>query len=488
VRSSSQMAQCVKSALRREAQLRDILAVSIDTIIEVDVTSPGATQLLLPDELNQRARFEALIGQLAPTFLEDLLDESEKERWAAYIARAYASSGNDQALEIMNLKFGSICVESVLSLAQTNECQSILALRAVNSHAEVDVFQKESACDNMHCVSKDGTSSTDVDEFSQEVTCDSLDCISKASLIMLEDGTLEPIGSLKEGCKILAMDGNSGQLVSTQVKKIMEATSREGALLQIKCSSGIQTTCTSDHLVLSQSPGEEFGDNKACNLVVGDRVRMFQAKEETVEAVERIRLPEAEVVSLEIDHQNAFILSADPESMGALALRPNMQHSTEGASASVSVHEDVQSLSSCPTSTSHSGSTRIIKLGCGGRSMLALSEVAQIPRGPDGQLFSCGSRQHPSKCEPCWFIDRAKGCADGALCNQCHYPHKELSTSAKRRKSHYMRRKAPQPAEVTATRITRMVKNSFVEWAVVQDDDPHAETPLRRAHSAPSLQ
>jgi len=462
------------------------------------VTSPGATRLLLPDDLNQRARFEALIGQCAPTFLEDILLESEKGRWAAYVARAQSSSGNDMALEMMNLKVGSICVEFVLSVAQANDFKSILALRAVNSHEPesstiVDVLVNECARDNMHCISKGRTSSTDVDVFPEDVTCDSMDCISKASLIMMEDGTLEPIGNLKEGCKILAMDGSTGQLVSTQVKAIMEATSREGALFQIKCSSGIQTTCTPDHLVLSRGPCEEFRDNKASDLVVGDRVQMFQAKEETIEAIQSIRLPDAEVISLEIDHDNAFILSADSNSMGALALRPNMQHATEGAAASVPAHEDAQSLSSYPTSTSqsgssHSGNRAIIKLGREGGSMLALSEVAQIPRGPEGQLFSLGTRQHPSNCAPCWFVDRAKGCADGALCNLCHHPHKELTTTAKHKKALRMRRQAQHPAEVIPARIIQTVKNSFVEWTVVRDDDPCAKASMRRAHSAPSLQ
>jgi len=484
------LAQCVKSALQREAQLRDILAVSIDAIIEVDVTSQGATQLLLPDDLNQRARFEALIGQHAPTFLEDLLLESEKGRWAAYITRAHASSGDDKALEIMNLKLGSICVESVLSIAQSDDCKSILALRAVNSYGperftEVDEFQNICTHHDMRCICKDSSSSTDVTDFLQEDTCDGMDCISKASLIMLEDGTSAPISDLKVGCKILAIDGSSGQLVSARVQKIMEATSMEGALLQIKCSSGIQTTCTREHLVLSRGPSEKFQDNRALNLVVGDRVQMFQAKEETIEAIQCIHLPEAQVVSLEIDHANAFILAADPESMGALALRPNVL----GAGASLSVHEDAQSLSSHPTSTSRSGSTAIIKLGHGGGSMLALSEMLQIPRGPDGQLVSLGARQHPSNCAPCWFIDRAKGCVDGALCNQCHYPHKELSMAAKHRKSQRRKRPAPQQVSVPTEIITRTVKNSFVEWAVVRDDnDPPAEGSIRRAHSAPSLQ
>jgi len=426
-------------------------------------------------------------------FLEDMLLESEKGRWAAYVARAQSSSGNDMALEMMNLKVGSICVEFVLSVAQANDFKSILALRAVNSHEPesstiVDVLVNECARDNMHCISKGRTSSTDVDVFPEDVTCDSMDCISKASLIMMEDGTLEPIGNLKEGCKILAMDGSNGQLVSTQVKKIMEATSSEGALLQIKCSSGIQTTCTPNHLVLSRGPCEEFRDNKAFDLVVGDRVQMFQAKEETVTAIQSIRLLDAEVISLEIDHDNAFILSSDSNSMGALALRPNMQHATEGAGASVSAHEDAQSLSSHPTSTSHSGSIAVIKLGREGGSMLALSEVAQIPRGSEGQLFSFGARQHPSNCAPCWFIDRAKGCADGALCNLCHHPHKELSAAGKHKKSLRMRKQAPHPTEVHPARVIQTVKNSFVEWELVRDDDPCAEASMRRAHSAPSLQ
>mmetsp|Transcript_131091 Transcript_131091/g.245345 ORF Transcript_131091/g.245345 Transcript_131091/m.245345 type:complete len:214 (+) Transcript_131091:2-643(+) len=50
---------------------------------------------------------------------------------------------------------------------------------------------------------------------------------------------------------------------------------------------------------------------------------------------------------------------------------------------------------------------------------------ASLPRQGLG-LLSRGSKNHAlSRCRPCQFYFTTQGCADGALCNFCHYPHSQ---------------------------------------------------------------
>jgi len=476
VHRSSQLAGCVRAALRREEQLHNILAVSVDAIVEISVTDAHKIELLLTEGSHQKVRLETLIGKCAPMFFEELLPDSEQDRWTSYVARSLTGRHDGKGLEIIKVNLGTRCVEGALCLAQSAECQSFLALREVASDESdysrgVDLSSTESAWEPCG------------------VSCDGLDCISKTSLVMLEDGTLEPVGNLVEGRKILAMDAGSGQLISTQVKQLIESVANRGDLVEIKCSSGIQTTCTPEHLVLSRDGGMGFQEKKAAELVIGDLAQILQVREETIVATRKIQSPSAEVVSIEIDHENAFVFSADVNSTAALAIRPNMlQHGsiTSGFRAKqIDMQPSESDLSSSITSTSH-GTT--FKIGRGAARILALSEVAQIPRGPGGP-YSVGSRRHPFNCAPCWFLDRPKGCADGVLCNHCHHPHKELTASGKRKKSHKMKTEA-QALNICMPTVTQTIKNTFIEWTLPPDSQYEGGVTfgipsLRRTRSLP---
>lgn len=65
---------------------------------------------------------------------------------------------------------------------------------------------------------------------------------------------------------------------------------------------------------------------------------------------------------------------------------------------------------------------------------ITLSEVLLIPR-INGRRLSMGSSWHASStCMPCKHSGTSRGCRDGALCLDCHYPHLEVTQSEKRRR------------------------------------------------------
>lgn len=79
---------------------------------------------------------------------------------------------------------------------------------------------------------------------------------------------------------------------------------------------------------------------------------------------------------------------------------------------------------------------------------LALSRVMKAPRGEDGKLLSVGSKSHASGCcVPCKFMKVKRGCRDGVLCNNCHFPHVDVGRAARRRRG----------------RITAIQKRSYFE-------------------------
>mmetsp|Transcript_106338 Transcript_106338/g.317817 ORF Transcript_106338/g.317817 Transcript_106338/m.317817 type:complete len:410 (+) Transcript_106338:148-1377(+) len=63
---------------------------------------------------------------------------------------------------------------------------------------------------------------------------------------------------------------------------------------------------------------------------------------------------------------------------------------------------------------------------------LALSDILSVPR-VDGDLLSIGSARHLKLCVACKYHNTARGCRDGMLCTDCHFPHPELSRSRRRR-------------------------------------------------------
>ncbi len=70
------------------------------------------------------------------------------------------------------------------------------------------------------------------------------------------------------------------------------------------------------------------------------------------------------------------------------------------------------------------------------RGLLPVSLLCALPRDERGRILSLGSRHHNligcRCCVPCTFTDTTRGCLQGVLCGLCHFPHSEMTRSAKR--------------------------------------------------------
>lgn len=65
---------------------------------------------------------------------------------------------------------------------------------------------------------------------------------------------------------------------------------------------------------------------------------------------------------------------------------------------------------------------------------LSMSQVRSIPR-IGGRLLSIGSASHGvSGCVACKHHGTPRGCRDGVLCLDCHFPHEEMTRSERRRR------------------------------------------------------
>lgn len=63
-----------------------------------------------------------------------------------------------------------------------------------------------------------------------------------------------------------------------------------------------------------------------------------------------------------------------------------------------------------------------------------MSESADPNAVEDMSTLSMGSSiHHTGECTPCKFQRSARGCKDGSLCKNCHYPHAELTRSGVRK-------------------------------------------------------
>jgi len=74
-------------------------------------------------------------------------------------------------------------------------------------------------------------------------------------------------------------------------------------------------------------------------------------------------------------------------------------------------------------------------LSCHIHRLLAVSLLQGLPCDDAGVFLSLGSSLHKARsklCIPCKFRGTARGCRDGVLCRLCHFPHQELSRTAKR--------------------------------------------------------
>lgn len=146
----------------------------------------------------------------------------------------------------------------------------------------------------------------------------------------------------------------------------------------------------------------------------------------------------------------------------------------------------------CPTPSSGAS----IVLGRRGtKGVMALSLLLQCPR-EEGTFLSYGSRKHQTcNCVPCKFFGTKRGCYDGVLCRDCHYPHVEVSRSAKRKliarkglakRSCFERSAAPQVIEARsqARWPETRVMNTFIHF--VEPLSPGLPT-KRRASSEPRV-
>merc|ERR1719352_2095251 len=78
-------------ALQRERQIMGIAMMSVDAIVQVNL-SGGRVEILSPPSEIRRRQVQMLFGTTAiPSTLEDALADEEHERWAAYKARRCAS-------------------------------------------------------------------------------------------------------------------------------------------------------------------------------------------------------------------------------------------------------------------------------------------------------------------------------------------------------------------------------------------------------------
>lgn len=72
--------------------------------------------------------------------------------------------------------------------------------------------------------------------------------------------------------------------------------------------------------------------------------------------------------------------------------------------------------------------------------VLPLLLLRSLPHDASDRILSLGSREHMQNsaaeahqgCVPCKFHCTSRGCKDGILCGLCHFPHDELTRSAKR--------------------------------------------------------
>lgn len=120
--------------------------------------------------------------------------------------------------------------------------------------------------------------------------------------------------------------------------------------------------------------------------------------------------------------------------------------------------------------------------------------------------MSIGSCTHArGECTPCKFACSQRGCRDGPLCGLCHFPHQEMSRSAKRTqiKKATRARNSNQSSILQSLRDIRVevgdameglieleigervssVKNTFIHFEVTRDEASRQ----RRSKSAPHI-
>lgn len=107
-----------------------------------------------------------------------------------------------------------------------------------------------------------------------------------------------------------------------------------------------------------------------------------------------------------------------------------------------------------------------------------LSQLSLCTRLPDGHFMSLGSRLHSTgDCTPCKFFRGARGCRDQALCQLCHYPHKELTRSGVRR--------AQKRSSIEKRKLFEENATQLIPAPVAPGREPPRGTPLAPLSQAP---
>jgi len=253
-----------------------------------------------------------------------------------------------------------------------------------------------------------------------------------------------------------------------EVQTMKESEHQIRNLINIECCSGIQSTCTPEHGVLVRDNAVGFKEVKAADLEIGATALIFHQSEETIKAV-TVEPASDRVASMEQECKNSFLFAVNQMNDEAIAAMLPMIN--------------FESVWGKDDASDDSFSSNF-RLGPRLEKDLALSDVTRIPKGADGQLHSCGSRHHPHNCTPCWC---AKGCGDGLLCTQCHYPHPERPKTSKKRAAH---RKGNMlaPVQGTCEEPAIHVTVRTPEWALQEKDGNLSAVPsMCRTHSATSL-
>jgi len=165
----------------------------------------------------------------------------------------------------------------------------------------------------------------------------------------------------------------------------------------------------------------------------------------------------------------------------------------QGSASENDIGNDFWSESSCDGEGSDESHIRIN--GAKGNA-ISLSYFLSIPKREDGSPLSHGSKGHPDKCTPCCFVSRARGCADGILCNMCHDFHPAESYS--RRKKQRLRKAKGSTSDDCVNPETVVesppvgylvlhvrVKNTFLDCFEPDDLPLYRGQASVRAHSAP---
>jgi len=166
------------------------------------------------------------------------------------------------------------------------------------------------ACMSQSLISSDTLAGTPMPDTDSEDS-EGMGCMGENIRFVLEDGTVETISNLRKGQKILAIDRQLGQVMSTELEQIKTSNAESVALVKIEFSSGVQATCPSGHMVLTKDDGVTCKEVPAGNLLIGARALVFHVSEETVAAI-TVQPTSHETIPLGLENQSGRFWQRTP--------------------------------------------------------------------------------------------------------------------------------------------------------------------------------